>query len=74
VAAQLGIDGKVIDANPPGPVAQQLRTAMDFRDGQGKPLDRGERLVSRRTSLRSLLIDAGYRDVDGGKAFAVRTP
>ena len=70
VAAQLGIDGQVIDANPPGPVGQQLRTAMDFRDGQGQPLDRGERLVSRRTSLRSLLIDAGYRDFDSGKAFA----
>lgn len=70
VAAELGIDGQTIDADSSGPIAQQLRTAMDLRNAQGQPLDRGERLISRRTELRSLLVNAGYRDVESGNARA----
>lgn len=54
LTAQLGIDGLVIDASPTGPVSKQLRVALDFNQ------DNGALLASKRTSLRSLLIDAGY--------------
>lgn len=68
LTAQLGIDGLTIDATPPGRIAQDLRLMLEFKDGDGNPLDRGEPLASKKTTLRSLLIDAGYGDVDGGKA------
>ena len=68
ITAQLGIKGDYIDESPPGLVAQQLRGLMDFRSGENEALDHGERLASRHTSLRSLLIDAGYTDADSGRA------
>ncbi|HID8127568.1 TPA: replication protein C, IncQ-type, partial [Pseudomonas aeruginosa] len=65
LTAQLGIDGLVIDATPVGPVSKQLRLALDFRYDDGAPL------ASKRTSLRSLLIDAGYNpDTSTDKAKA----
>ncbi|HHX6631486.1 replication protein C, IncQ-type [Pseudomonas aeruginosa] len=64
LTAQLGIDGLVIDAAPTGPMSRQLRFALDFRQDDGAPL------LSKRTSLRSLLIDAGYKDLDSGAALA----
>ncbi len=76
IAAQLGIDGDFIGDNPPGPVAQELRSLMDFKidfkdeNGQDQEFDREELLASRQTTLRSLLIDAGYKEVDGGRALA----
>jgi hypothetical protein len=54
LTAQLGIDGLVIDAEPAGPVSQQLRLALNFSKDDGAPL------ASKRTTLRSLLIDAGH--------------
>lgn len=62
LSAQLGIDGLVIDAAPAGPVSRQLRLALDFSNDDGAPV------ASKRTSLRSLLIDAGFRDPEGGMA------
>ncbi|HDV4147668.1 replication protein C, IncQ-type [Pseudomonas aeruginosa] len=64
LTAQLGIDGLVIDAAPAGPMSKQLRFALDFRQDDGAPL------LSKRTSLRSLLIDAGYKDPESGAALA----
>lgn len=65
LTAQLGIDGLVIGASPTGPVSRQLRLALDFRQ------DDGAQLASKRTSLRSLLIDAGYNpDTSTDKAKA----
>lgn len=54
LTAQLGIDGLVIEGAPAGPVSKKLRGEMDFNQDDGAPL------ASKRTSLRSLLIDAGY--------------
>lgn len=54
LSAQLGIDGLVIDANPAGPVSRALRVSMSFNQ------DDGADVASKKTSLRSLLIDAGY--------------
>ncbi|MCY1283792.1 Replication protein C (RepC) [compost metagenome] len=54
LTAQLGIERLVIDATPAGPISKQLRLALDFSQDDGAPL------ATRRTSLRSLLIDAGY--------------
>lgn len=62
LTAQLGIDGLMIDATPVGPVSKQLRFALDFSQDDGAPL------ASKRTSLRSLLIDAGYQDPESGRA------
>lgn len=64
LTAQLGIDGLVIDAAPAGPMSRQLRLALDFRQDDGAPL------LSKRTSLRSLLIDSGYKDPESGAALA----
>lgn len=61
LTAQLGIDGLVIDATPPGPISQQLRLALDFDRDDGAPL------ATKRTSLRSLLLDAGYNPEIGTK-------
>lgn len=61
LSAQLGIDGLTIYDNPPGPIAKQLRLDMRFSHDDGAPL------ASKRTSLRSLLIDAGYRPDIGTK-------
>lgn len=54
LSAQLGTDGLIIEAEPPGAIARQLRLDLRFNKDDGEPL------ASRRTSLRSLLIDAGY--------------
>ncbi|MDD1975440.1 replication protein C, IncQ-type [Pseudomonas tussilaginis] len=54
LTAQLGIARLVIDATSMGPVSKQLRLALDFNQDDGAPL------ASKRTFLRSLLIDAGY--------------
>lgn len=54
LTTQLGIDGLVIDGTPAGPVSKQLRTSLSFNQDDGAPL------ASKRTSLRSLLIDAGH--------------
>ena len=54
LSAQLGIDGLMIDDDPPGPIAKQLRLDLKFKN------DDGALLASKRTSLRSLLIDAGH--------------
>jgi hypothetical protein len=62
LTAQLGIDGLVIDAKPTGSMSQQLRLDLDFNRDDGAPL------ASKRTSLRSLLIDAGYRNYESGRA------
>lgn len=65
LTAQLGINGLVIDSIPVGPVSKQLRVAMDFVE------DDGATLASKRTSLRSLLIDAGHNpDTSTDKAKA----
>lgn len=64
LTGQLGIDGLKIEANPTGPVSKKLRLALDFRQ------DDGATLASKRTSLRSLLIDAGYQDPESGAALA----
>lgn len=62
LTAQLGIERIVIDATSVGPVSKQLRLALDFSQ------DDGVQLASKRTSLRSLLIDAGYQDPESGRA------
>ena len=64
VSAQLGIDGLMIEAKPPGEIGQQLRLALDFDNDDGRPLK------TKKTSLRSLLIDAGYDDPESGAALA----
>lgn len=62
ISAQLGIDGLMIDAEPNGPISKQLRLALNFSEDKGYPI------ASKRTSLRSLLIDAGYKDPESGRA------
>lgn len=62
LTAQLGIDGLVIDANPTGPISQKLRLALDFEKPDTAPI------ASKRTTLRSLLIDSGYKDFESGRA------
>lgn len=62
IAAQIGVNGDVIFAKPQGPVMEQLRLALEIRT------DDGADVGSKRTSLRSLLIDAGYKDPDSGAA------
>ena len=58
LTAQLGIDGLRIDASPNiGPVSEQLRLSMFSKSATG---DNGAVLATKRTSLRSLLLDAGY--------------
>ncbi|CAN7186623.1 replication protein C, IncQ-type [Phenylobacterium sp. LjRoot225] len=64
LTAQLGIDGLVIDYAAAGPMSRQLRLALDFQQDDGAPL------ASKRTSLRSLLIDAGYKYPESGAALA----
>lgn len=54
LTAQLSIDGLVIDATPAGPISKQLRLALDFSQDDGAPL------ATKRTTLRSLLIDSGH--------------
>lgn len=62
IASQIGVNGDVIFAKPQGPVMEQLRLALEIRT------DDGADVGSKRTSLRSLLIDAGYKDPDSGAA------
>jgi len=65
ISAQLGIDGLMIENAPAGEISKQLRLDI-FHE---KTQDMGETMATKKTSLRSLLVDAGYKDVDGGKAF-----
>lgn len=54
LTAQLSLDSLMIPAVPNGPIARQLRLALDFQQ------DDGAQIATRRTSLRSLLVDAGH--------------
>lgn len=45
-------------------MSRQLRFALNFRQDDGAPL------LSKRTSLRSPLMDAGYKDPESGSALA----
>lgn len=62
LTAQLGIAKLVIESTSAGPINKQLRLALEFNQ------DDGAALASKRTSLRSLLIDAGYQDPESGRA------
>ena len=64
LTAQLGIDGLIIDAVPQGLISEQLRSALRFNQDDGAPI------ASKRTSLHSLLIDAGYHAPDSGRALS----
>ncbi len=62
LTAQLGIAKLVIESASAGPINKRLRLALEFNQDDGAPL------ASKRTSLRSLLIDAGYQDPESGRA------
>jgi len=64
-SAQLGVDGQAILDNPDGPVSSQLR-----RDLMITGKDVGVQTASKRISMRSLLIDAGYRQTESGASLA----
>lgn len=66
VAAQLGIDGLIVNPDPLGEVGQQLRLQMYPKDVK----DCRREYRAKKTSLRSLLLDAGHKDADNGKAMA----
>lgn len=61
ITAQLGIDGLIINHDPAGDISKQLRLDIFFKGDDGRPL------ASKQTTLRSILIDAGY-DPDRGTA------
>lgn len=66
MSAQLGIDGDFIEMAPGGEISQHLRCGI-YSVEEGKPvIDDGRKIMSKKTSLRSLLIDAG-RKGSGGK-------
>ncbi|WP_312283850.1 replication protein C, IncQ-type [Candidatus Igneacidithiobacillus taiwanensis] len=65
VSAQLGIDGLRIEAKPKGPISQQLRKDI-YKPNKAE--DDGSDLRTKKTSLRSLLLDAGSKDIEGGHA------
>jgi hypothetical protein len=54
IAARLGIDGLTIENNNLDPIAKQLRLGFDFEK------EESSKLAAKKTTLRSLLIDAGY--------------
>lgn len=54
ISAQLGINGMVIANDPSGETSKQLRMKFDFEG------DATSDVGAQKTSLRSLLIDAGY--------------
>lgn len=56
ISAQLGIDGLVIEHDATGEISKQLRLDLEIKGG-----DTTAPLASKKTSLRSLLIDAGYK-------------
>ena len=56
ISAQLGIDGLVIENEATGDISKQLRLDLEIKGG-----DTTAPLASKKTSLRSLLIDAGYK-------------
>ena len=62
LTAQLGIDGLMIDAIPDGPISKQLRLELHVSEDDGSPV------ATKKTSLRSLLIDAGYKNPESGRA------
>jgi len=66
VAAQLGIDGLIVNPDPETELGQQLRLQMYPKEKGVKDCRREYR--ARRTTLRSLLLDAGYKDPDSGAA------
>ena len=62
LSAQLGIEGLTIEPQPKGEISKQLRLALDFEKTDDAPI------ATKRTSLRSLLVDAGYNE-DKSTAF-----
>jgi hypothetical protein len=63
VTAQLGIDGMSIGEDPQGDISKKLRESMSIKG------DSNSSLASMETSIRSILIDAGYKDTESGAAF-----
>lgn len=63
VTAQLGIDGMTLSEDSTGDIGKKLREAIDIKG------DSSSILATMETSIRSLLIDAGYKDTDSGAAF-----
>lgn len=63
ICAQLGVDGAFIGEEPKGEISKKLREAIELKG------DTSGSLATMETSIRSILIDAGYKDVEGGKAF-----
>lgn len=61
ISAQLGIEGLIIEHEPSGEISKELRLALELNKSRRDPV------ASRKTSLRSILLDAGYSD--GGKDF-----
>lgn len=57
ICAQLGIDGLQIEADPQGPISKQLRLDLQITGN-----DANFPVATKKTSLRSLLVDAGYKD------------
>ncbi len=55
VMAQLGIDGLTISNNPGGPISLFLRQELEMKGS-----DTDANLRTKKTTLRSILIDAGY--------------
>lgn len=64
LSAQLGIDGLVIEAEPAGPTNKQLRLQLEIK------VDDGSDVARTKTSLRSILVDAGYGSPDSGRALS----
>lgn len=62
LTAQMGINGLVIDSDPSGPISKQLRDAIEMGAN-----DQSE-IAATRTSLRSIMIDAGYLSPESGRA------
>lgn len=63
ISAQLGIDGLMIDATPDAEVSKQLRLNLEITGANSNTP-----VAAKKTSLRSLLIDAGYKHVDNGRS------
>jgi hypothetical protein len=63
ISAQLGINGNTY-VDPPGDISLQLKTDMKVVGEEGSTI------AAMKTSLRSLMIDAGYKSPDSGKSLA----
>jgi hypothetical protein len=55
ITAQLGVDGLIVENTGKNHVGQQLRSGFDFEG------DKERTVGAKKTTLRSLLIDAGYK-------------